>query len=503
MDSIHLVLNELFEKYKDNAVMQDKIKTYICERLPIKLDAIEKDIITRTNRKEYLNQISETFISNFLNNQDQAFFYIPVSNLFIIYKNYHYSIVNEDEILNQIFKQLRNKKELFPWKHKIKNNIMKKIKENYVLNHIPESETIQKVINIIMYGLKINKEYAKYILTIFGDNLLKSSNNVYFTSPQTKKWFENISDYCYCYLKHSRNLISNIKFKYYYHDFVNCRLLNLKNYVSIDNENYTTIKDNILDILCVSAHYSTRFNSADNFLLEYCNDDSIKNYSLYLKNNTKHDIVQYFKNDYLEETNDTQLFINNNNMVFIWKEFLKENNLPLILFSNELQTYLKLEFDEKNDSYAGLTSRKLNHVRLFNNFWSKYIYQDEKEQDFKISEIIRIYNHRNPNNKLTEDYAISIIEHFYNKEIVDDKFIHGINCLLWNKSKEIEQAISSYNKNTDISILDLYKYYCSYSKEKGCEYIVTKQYFEKHISEIIPEYYCLNDYICSEYWDVI
>jgi len=483
MDSIHLVLNELFEKYKDNAVMKDKIKTYICERLPIKLETIEKDIISRTNRKEYLNQISETFITNFLNNQDKSFFYIPVSNLFIAYKNYHYSIVNEDEILNEVFKELRQEKELFPWKHKIKNNIMKKIKENYVLNHIPESETIQKVLNIIMYSLKINKEYAKYILTIFGDNLLKSSNNIYFTSPETKKWFENISDYCYCYFKHSRNLISNIKFKYYYHDFSTSRLLNLNNYICFQNNDFLDIKDNILDILCVSAHYSTRFNSADDFLLHYCSEDSIKNYSFYLKFNSKKDIVQQFKKEYLEETNDKHLFINHSNMVFIWKKFLKEKKLPLIIFSNDLHEYLELGSDKQTETYNNLTSRKLKHVRLFNIFWNKYMVQDEKEQDFKISEIIRIYNNKNPNNKLTEEYVVSIIEHFYNKEIVDNKFIHGISCLLWNKCKEISEAISSYNKNTDISILELYKYYCSYSNTKGFEYIVTKQYFEKYIRE--------------------
>ena len=280
-------------------------------------------MITRNNRKDYLLQISDAFINNFLNNQEHSFFYIPVSDLFISYKNYHYSIVNEDEILNEIFKELRYEKELFPWKHKIKkNNIMKQIKENYVLNHIPESETIQNVINIIMNDLKISKEYAKYILTIIGDNLLKSSNNVYFTDLNTKKWFENIADFSFCYFKHSRNPISNIKFKYYYHNFDYCRLLDLHNYLSYETNN--SAKEHILDILCVSAHYSSRFSSADNFLLNYCNDDNIKEYAFYLKNNSREIIIKNFKEQYLEKTSDSHLFINNDNMIFIWKKFLKE-----------------------------------------------------------------------------------------------------------------------------------------------------------------------------------
>ena len=503
MESIHLVLKELFEKYDKNEIIKEKIKHYICERLPVKLESFEQDLISRSNRKEYLNQISETFIYNFLNNQDQMFFFIPVSNLFIVYKNFHYSIINEDQILNEIFKEIRYEKELFPWKHKIKNNIMKKIRDNYLLNHIPESETIQHVLNIIMSDLKISKEYAKYILTIFGDNLLKSSNNIYFTHNEAKKWFDNISDFCFCFFKHSRNPISNIKFKYYHHEFSTCRLLDLNNYIFCQNGNFNLIKENILNILCVSAHYSSRFTNADNFLINYCNDDSIKEYSFYLKNNNKNDIVTNFKINYLENTMDEQLYITKSDMFFIWKKFLKQKKLPLILFSNEIEQYLELNFSKTNDMYIGITSRQLNKVKLFNNFWNKYMYHDEKEQDFKISEIIRIYNHKNPNSKLTEEYIVSIIEHFHNKEIVDNKYIHNISCLLWNKPKEIQEAVNSYKENKNISILDLYKYYCSYSKNKDFNYIVTKQYFEKYLREIIPENYLFNEYICSEYWDIV
>ena len=42
MESIHLVINKLFEKYKENDVIKDKIKDYICERLPLKLETLEK-----------------------------------------------------------------------------------------------------------------------------------------------------------------------------------------------------------------------------------------------------------------------------------------------------------------------------------------------------------------------------------------------------------------------------------------------------------------------------
>ena len=231
--------------------------------------------------------------------------------------------------------------------------------------------------------------------------------------------------------------------------------------------------------------------------------DNIKEYAFYLKNNSREIIIKNFKEQYLEKTSDSHLFINNDNMIFIWKKFLKEKKLPLILFSNELQENLNLPYNKNNDIYYEITSRKLNKVKLFNSFWNKYIVIDKKEQDFKIGEIVRIYNHKKFNNKLTEDYAISIIEHFHNKLITDNKYIHGISCILWNKEKEIDKAINAYNKNKDITILNLYKHYCNYSKNIGFPYIVTKKYFEKYIIETIPEQYIFNDYICSEYWDIV
>ena len=72
-----------------------------------------------------------------------------------------------------------------------------------------------------------------------------------------------------------------------------------------------------------------------------------------------------------------------------------------------------------------------------------------------------------------------------------------------NKEKEIQSAISTYEENKDITILNLYKYYCNYSKNIEFPYIVSKKYFEKYIIETIPEDYIFNDYICSEYWDIV
>jgi len=506
MESIHLTINQLYQKYKDNTIMKEKLREYICEKLPIKLEQFQNISNQRNNRKDYLSEKSDLFIHNFLNNEENKYFYIPVSNYFIVYENNHYSIINEDQILNIIGKEINCEKELQPWKHKIRTNIIKIIKENYVLNHIPESETIQNVLSLVRSSLCVNKENAKYILTIIGDNLLKKTNNIYFTNIRAKKWFDYISDLAFSYFKYSKNPTSNIKFKYYHHSMEDSRLIDLfnENYLCYDSDVYNPkLKEHILDILCVGAHYSMRYEDADNYLLQECSNQQLKDYAFYLKTHNKQQIVDIFKQEYLENTDDNQLFLNRENMIFIWKQFIKEKNLPLIIFSNELEEYLNINIDESTSLYNSITSRKLHVIKRFDSFWKQFMIEDEKEYDLEISELLTVYKKFCSDDKLNEEYIISIIEHFHKKEIVDNKYINGIVCKLWDKQKCINDALKEYNKNNTISIINLYKYYCSYANTNRHISIVSKHYFQKYIFDTVPECYIYNDNILEEYWDMI
>ena len=499
-------LEQLFNKYENNQLIQEKIQDYIYNKLP---NIIETFIVykeERNTRKEFLNDRSSKFINSFLTNNEITFFYIPVSELFICYTYNHYKIISEDAIWNLVLKELNQDKSLTPWKYKIKNNIIKQIKEKYLLTHIPDSSTIQTILSIIMSSLYISKEKAKYILTILGDNMLKKNNVVYFTNINTKKWFDYISDLTYSFFKYSRNPVHNIKFKYYYHDYNNSRLIDLNNEFNYNNNGVynTLLKEHILDIICVACHYSKRFKNADNFLLDYCSNDDLKNYAFYLKNHSKENIICEFKQNYLESSNEKHLFLNHKNMVFLWKDFLKHKNLPLLLFSNELKQELNNEtntsfYNETNDLYENITSNKLSFIENFNKFWENYIVKDDKEIDFEINELVLIYNNTH-NNKLDENTILSIIEHFYDIEITEKKYIHGIRCILWDKKQQIENALDNYNSKSSISLLELYKFYCTYSQSQNYKYIVNKQYFEKYIYCIIPEKYIINDTIISDYW---
>ena len=74
------------------------------------------------------------------------------------------------------------------WKHKTNTTILKRIKEKSPLNAIPESATIQSVINMLCPLLFNTREQVKYFLTIIGDCLLAktSFNLIYIISPLFK-----------------------------------------------------------------------------------------------------------------------------------------------------------------------------------------------------------------------------------------------------------------------------------------------------------------------------
>ena len=81
----------------------------------------------------------------------------------------------------------------------------------------------------------------------------------------------------------SSTLLNNFKFKYYDHKFSECRLLKIKEHMYLD-EWMNNIKqfNNIIDLFCVCTHYSNRYDSADNFINEYCKVNSLSNYTFYL-----------------------------------------------------------------------------------------------------------------------------------------------------------------------------------------------------------------------------
>ena len=137
-------INKIISLYQDNQnnkEVLEKITSFICDRLPIEVVCWKKDF-----DKNKINLEKQTFISDFLNDELNQFYYIHETNMFIKYNNLNYSLVNEDELLYSILSEISKNKLLLSKKQQIKDIIIKEIKTNKFGTGIPDSNTIQNII---------------------------------------------------------------------------------------------------------------------------------------------------------------------------------------------------------------------------------------------------------------------------------------------------------------------------------------------------------------------
>ena len=137
------------------------------------------------------------FINNFLNDDSNQFYYIEDTDIFVKYDNLNYYLINEDELLYLILTEISKNKLLLSKKQMIKDIIIKQIKTNKLGNGIPESNTIQNIINYLYPVLFKTKSEAKYFLCILGDNILKKTNNKYYISRPEYMIFLNHINNCF------------------------------------------------------------------------------------------------------------------------------------------------------------------------------------------------------------------------------------------------------------------------------------------------------------------
>ena len=197
--NLQISLNNIIEKYKNNDYLQGRINYYIEQFLP---SALENDELTHTQReirKKQLTEYRDEFTNCFLHKN--KYYYASQTELFLKYDGIHFITYSEDNIQHQILTTISNEKNLMPWKRKINNNIIKQIKERSPLSAIPESATIQYVINSIYPSIFLTRNSAKYFLTIIGDciNSKTDNNLIYIISPSVKPILTEISNQCYTY----------------------------------------------------------------------------------------------------------------------------------------------------------------------------------------------------------------------------------------------------------------------------------------------------------------
>lgn len=475
---MHHIIENVFRKYENNESVLAKLTSSVMQ-IPALMTAYEATLHERTERKKALISTSDEFIDQFLSTSGHNYFYNSAIDLFFTYDNTKYNKIDEDEIVHSALVALQDYPELKPWKYKIKNQLVKRIKERELLNSIPESCTIQKVIGLFYPSIFTGRDAVKHFLTVLGDIMNKKNVNFYFISAKAKQFIKELSIEC-CTLFGTSSLTNVFKFKFYDHTYSECRLLDINEtgMSAINVSDYSSpFKRNIVDIMCVASHYSKRFGSADAFLESpYCKDTALAAHCFYLKTNDDAAIVNRFIATTTEPCNNIQHAISWRKMQYLWKLFLEEERLPYVIFTNQLKSRLMallphtvvsgggpVSDDELHATetllFTSLTSKHLPIVSEFLSFWNETIEPTKEDDELELDELTVLFMshikskkmfHKTASNiKITDQFMCGLVKHFFGDvHIENDKYLINISSKMWNKKQEIGQALAIIGDGT-------------------------------------------------------
>ena len=205
--------------------------------------------------------------------------------------------------------------------------------------------------------------------------------------------------------------------------------------------------------------------------------------------------------------------------MYLWKHFLESRRLSSVIaqtkLKNTLITLLDQHYSEDDDCFVGISSKYLPTVNKFLQFWNENMVYDETEPEIEIGEIATLFR-QSTNTSINETQIVNLLTHFFpDLEIDQGKYIYRMRSNLWDKQVDIMMAMDDLReKNGSIgSVYDSYVHYCNYvgcatgsctttttaigttgsctigdKKRRSSSgslivpMLVSKQYFEKHMS---------------------
>jgi hypothetical protein len=462
------------------------------------LQNIEKNHVEQVQRINELNVEQDTFIQGFL--ASNRYFYASTTENFFYYDGTNYANVTEDEIIHNVLTSISRDRSLMSWKYKTKSAIMKQIKENAIFSCIPESVTIQSVLNSLYPATFATKAEAKYFLTILGENMMKKQGNemlIHIISPAAKTFINGLNAVSQMWF----GINLNQTFKYKYHaDHAYSQMRILHSSANVANATTNAFQLNGLNLLCVACHYSNRYHSSDNYLVKYSNDMGLNESAFFLKNATPESLVTIFAGEYIVSAQGpTVVQVSWKDMLYLWKHFLESRKLPSVIEKQRLKNIIISVFEQhymeegkdkqgKDEYFVGISSKYLPTVQKFLQFWEETMEYDDVEPEIEIGEIATLFK-QNMGAGIGETQIVNILKHFFpDLEIDQDKYIYRMRSTLWDKQVDIMMAMDDLRDKTgsSVSVYDSYSHYCNYMRRTrsgslATPMLVSKQYFEKYM----------------------
>jgi hypothetical protein len=519
-------LKNIIKKCENDSYMQNRLSIHLNDILPNALENECKTHIENAKRKDILEKELRSFQTLFL--ATNLYYFIPSNGTFYLYDNVNYKQVKEDDIIYNLLSTITyDNKALIEWKHKTKISLIKKIKGRHLFKQlIPETGTIQNILNILVPNYFLTRNEAKYFLTCIGDNILKKNcDSLYYISHSAKQNLNNLELLCNMVTGYN-NILGNFVSKYNENvSFSNCRLIKMRNSISLSDKWFEILKTEGLNIVCVAAYYSNANKNGDTFLEKR---EELCDYALLLKHNTPQQIIERFCIEYFTlNTNENssnpnvEYTLSWKNMEYMWKKYLYENSIPNVVSNDVLKSTITSKYQYINDSnyFPNITTKHLPVVIDFMKFWTltmkSSIMSPGFTNEYEVDEISVLFQHFVKTNietcissgRITDDDILNMVRHYYPEiDIVDNKYILNTDCSLWIKSVDIDSILISaqehFRKEVESSddktvvFDDIYKYYLS---NKKSDFTMSKSYFEKYLEHKLKDF-IVYKHVVSDKW---
>ena len=444
---------------------------------------------SRETKQKFMRKIVDDFNSN------NMIYFNKTSKIYYNYIDNNYLLLNEDNMLHHILYFISNFKHEdhtvdLSLKTNIKQKILKSIKENSVYDTIPDTDTIQNVLNVCVPNIFDRKEYAKIFLLSLGSIILKKQSEqktLIFMRNQIKPFLNEINKCITMYFSNN-NVFNTFKFKYTQDHIssvdklvIPCKSFNMDMF-SFPEQFY-------VNLICVCVYYSNRYDSVDNYLQSVIEDVThVERCVNYFHHNTKESVAQYFADKYfIKNANES---MEPKELLFLWKQYNEQEDMFVHVFTSHQDFLITLfetlhqTYDETNNNnrLQGYYSMEIPTIQLFREFWDKHFVYCENEYYFEISEILHLFHqaHKQKKTNLSETTIKLILQLYYDTHTINKgKIIHNLKCTFWDKQKEIDDFITKENINIKQNIHTLYKKYCIYEKNLK----IGKKYFTMYLEK--------------------
>jgi hypothetical protein len=499
MEELLEKVRDMWSLYETDEYMRSRLQRHITAILPSTLETEAKSAQERADRHDRLKCQREVFMEKFLSTN--MIYFCPRSEEFIHYDGKQYNVYSEDNVLHDILTSIPGGSDLAPWKHRIKGQVMKKVKERSPLGSLPESGTIQRVVGYMCPSFFASRNRAKYFLTVLGDCVLgKAGERHFIGNASLKSLLKEVED-CLHLKFGSAASVSPIKLKYYDHSYDNCRILPIAS--GAPSTLPLEISRRVLDLICVAAHYSDRYQSSEDYLAQ-SHDLELQSVANFTRGRTSEDVVKQFVQDGLTQCEGASL--TEANVLFVWKKYLDKLGVPDLVFKNTLLQMLRqhLVYDASAKVFEGVTSIHLPVVSSFNKFWAETM--QSGSQAYEVDEVVSLFRkwNRKRSDALSPELAMEILQEMFAESYVkEDRQVVNVVSNMWDKRESVSEffyVTLPSMEGAAGSPADIRSAYHTYSRVWRPDFIMGKTCFSAYAREVLGSHVDDDGMIEETFW---